>query len=232
MKKLISLFLVAVMCLSLVACNGGDKKALELSASAFNYIHQAYEKIEVIGNDILTVWKLGIYNESELRTWQSGFALICNNVSLSRDDMLDGLAYLEFTTGDSYSTYEKCKEAAREHYDLYFYSSATSSGLLARYNNTFSACIDLVVESYRQNGMLAEIEGLLSSAIEIIKELSYNHSDYEHYENVKKYFTAVNTYFNFCSNPSGTLEQVMENTNKYNNTADECYNSLYYFFEE
>lgn len=232
MKKVISLLLVAAICLSLVACSGGNKKALELSKSAFDNIQEAYEKLDIIGNDILTVWKLGIYNESELRTWKTGFAFLCDNVSLSRDDVLDGLAYLDYATGDSYSTYEKCKEAVREFYDITFYSSATSSGLLARYDNTFSACIDLVVESYRQNGLLSEIELLLSSASESIKELSKNHSDYEHYENVKKYFTATNTYFNFCSNPSGTLEQAMENINNYNNTADECYNSLYYFFEE
>ncbi len=74
---------------------------------------------------------------------------------------------------------------------------------------------------------------MLADAGESIKELSKNYPDYEHYENVKKkYFTAANTYYNFCTNPSGTLQQSMENVNSYNNTADECYNSLYYFFED
>ena len=232
MKRLISLLIVVAMCFSLSACNGGDKKALELSESAFKDIELAYEKLDVIGNDILTVWKLGIYNESELKEWGEGFSIFCSAVSLSRDDVLDGLAYFEMIANGNTLDYDYYKASVREHYDVYFYSPSTGNGLLNQYENTFSACISLVVESYRQNGELEEIEALLSSASMTIKELSQNHSDYEHYENIKKYFTAVNTYFNFCSNPSGTLEQAMENINGYNNTAAECHNSLYYFFEE
>ena len=232
MKKIMALLMVVAMCLSLVACSGGNKKAFELSKSAFDNIQEAYEKLDIIGNDILSVWNLGIYSDYELRQWGEGLDLFCNNVSLSRDDVLDGLAYLEWKAENELN-YEYYKESVREYDDLHFYSPHVEDcGLLWRYDNTFSACIDLVVESYRQNGMLAEIESLLSQASQDIKELSENHSDYEHYENVKKYFSAVNTYFNFCSNPSGTLEQAKENINNYNNTANECYNSLYYFFEE
>ena len=226
MKKIMALLMVVAMCLSLVACSGGNKKAAELSESAFNNIQQAYEKLDVIGNDILTAWKLGIYNKSDLRKWAGGFAYFISNISIPRDDLLDALASLEYKADGTSLDLDYYTKSVREHYDLYW------DRLIERNPDIFSACIALVVESYMLNGELDEIETLLSFASESIKELSQNHSNYEHYENVKKYFTATNTYFNFCSNPSGTLEQAMENINNYNNTADECYNSLYYFFEE
>ena len=226
MKKVISLLLVVAMCMTLVACGGGKKKALELSESAFNNVHQAYEKLDVIGNDILDAWKLGVYNERYLCEWSSGFGYFVSNISIPRDALLDGLASLEHKVSEYSLDLDYYTESVREYYDLYW------DRLIERSSDTFSACIVLVVESYIISGELKEVESLLSLASESIKELSQDHSDYEHYKNVKNYFTVVNTYFNFCSNPSGTLEQAMENVNGYNNTANECYNSLYYFFEE
>ena len=43
MKKFISLLLVIVMCLSLAACGGGEKKAFEASKAAYDNIDIAYE---------------------------------------------------------------------------------------------------------------------------------------------------------------------------------------------
>jgi len=226
MKRVIALLLATVMCLSLAACSGGNKKAFDLSESAFNNIQEAYEMLDVIGNDILTAWKLGVYNKEELLTWKEGFDYLTSNLSIGRDDLITALASLVYGMTDSW-----CVELAEEYYDSMFNGSVDGLVTVA-FPDVFSGCVTLVLEAYRLNGELAVAELLLHSAGESIKELSEKHSSYEHYEYVKKYFTAANTYYNFCSNPTGTLEQVMENINSYNQTAAECYNSLYYFFEK
>lgn len=230
MKKVLTLLLAISMILTLSACGGKkEEEAFELSKSAFYNINDAYERLDAIGNDIITAWNLGIYERNSLLGWTTGFPFFCDNLTVSKDSALDGLAAAySYAVEQEYELdLEYYKESVREYSDLYWDETLRAYGL----DNTFSACIFVVVESYRQNGELDEIGALLSSATETIKELSENHSDYEHYDAIKKYFATTNTYYNYCCNPSGTLEEAQSNMNKYNNDASEAYNSLYYFFE-
>ncbi len=108
MKKLIALLLAAALCLSMAACSAkkDNEEALKLSETAFQNAHKAFTMLDKIGKDVLSVWNMVLQNESTLRRYGDGFDLFCDNVSLSRDDVLDGLAYLDFAAGEGYSTYE------------------------------------------------------------------------------------------------------------------------------
>lgn len=243
MKKIIAILLAAIMCFSLVSC--GNKRAFELTQNAFFEISKSVDILKQISNDIISAWTIGIYDESTLKHYGDGFDWLCENVSLSKDDMLDGLAYYKSLDiqpeyveilcdpelGLYNDYYEYYKEAVRKFYDAYFYGSYEETGILNVYDKVFSGCVMLVVYSYEANGKLSEIEQSLTSAEAKIKDLSNKHSNYEHYENIKEYYSTARTMYNFCKLPTGTLEQAKSNINDYKNTADSCYNSMYYFFQ-
>lgn len=235
MKRLVSIILSLIMCISLCGCNNSEK-AFELSKSAFNDIEAACEKLDLISQDILAAWELGLYNEDELYEHNKGFAFFCTNIcttnGLSRDDILDALAVFEMEYDNNGLSLDYYLESVREYYGSYFGNEYSDDGLLNRSPNTFSACVALVEKAYVQKGTFSEVEALLASAKTAVMELSQNYPEYEHYETVKEYFAIANSYFALCSNPSGSYLDVEENVGDYTKQAEDCYNRLYYFFEQ
>lgn len=233
MKKLISLLLAITMCFSFSACTTKKEKAYNLSQEAFFEISEAFDIMEQISSDIISAWTVGIYESTHIKyAYGDGFETFCNSVSLSKEDIFDGLGYYAYLKDDfQYKNLDSYKSSARNNYNTYFCSYYSKCGIIYDYDEVFMGCIMLVVYSYEQNGKLGEIEQLLTSAEEKIKELSDKYSDYEHYDNIKEYYSTARTMYSFCKSPTGTLEQANNNTNNYKNTADACYNNLYYFFQ-
>ena len=65
-----------------------------------------------------------------------------------------------------------------------------------------------------------------------MKGLSDNYSDYEHYPALKGYFTTTMAFYDFCRNPEGSFEQVVETFNNYRNNARESFFDLNYVFND
>lgn len=57
-------------------------------------------------------------------------------------------------------------------------------------------------------------------------------SNYEHYSNLKGYYTTTNAFFEFCQNPTGSFAQVKDTINNYKNDARDYRNDLAYIFED
>lgn len=53
----------------------------------------------------------------------------------------------------------------------------------------------------------------LDAAKAQMKELSQEYSDYEHYPNLKGYYTTTSAFFDFCNNPFGSFEQLKDTIN-------------------
>lgn len=232
MRRILAIILALALCLSLCACNSTEKMAYELSKSAFSEIQEAYDIIKDIPLDILIAWGFADLYEDDIKDGEHGFDNLCSVVSLSRDEMLDGLAGIANTINDyGIDDIEYFKEEVREFYDLYFYSRVSEDGIVNKYGAS-AACIYVVSEAYQQNGDLPAAEALLNSAQDSILELSEKCPSYEHYSNLKEYFTAVNAYYNFCSNPGGSYNSASDKIDDYADTIEECYNKLYYFFDK
>lgn len=222
MRRFIALVLASVLALSLCACDSKEKKMEDKNRGTFYQIHEAFEKTDEIGKQIVSVWELSNNKWSSLDSYSNGFDFFAENVPFTRDELLNALAHCRYNTGGEGSL-DYHLNAVKNNCDLYF------SKLLDDYKSY--GLILLVIEVYKQNGQLGEIESLLSSAKGNIKSLSEDRADNEHYEMLKKYFTATNAYYNFCCAPSGTLQDAYIDIQQYNETAEECYNSMYYFFE-
>ena len=65
----------------------------------------------------------------------------------------------------------------------------------------------------------------------LMKELSEKYSDYEHYPNLKGYYTTTKSFFDFCQNPTGNFEQYKNTLNDYRNEARDYISDLDYIFE-
>ena len=91
MKKIVAFFMTGVLVLSLSACSGGNKKAFEASKNAYDNIDTAYEITENFGSDIYEAWRVAIYEDDEVL--DKGTAYLAQELSLSVDELKDGVAY-------------------------------------------------------------------------------------------------------------------------------------------
>lgn len=213
MKKIIALILSAVMLLSLTACGseetGVSVEAFENSKEAFTLVTNAYLATNGYSQDIYEAWRLGVnarkdYDEdSELEDF-------------IEEMHIDGI-------------YIKQAIAKLMGKDTYEYGDWSFLPFL--YNGSyFSAWVSVISEAYACSGDVEEISEKLNTAKNLMKELGDDYSDYEHYPVLKKYFTNTLAFFDFCRNPEGSFDQVVETFNTYRNNAREYFFDLNYVF--
>ena len=222
MKRIISAILVVCICVSLSAC-GGNKKAFNASKLAYDEIDKAYEITEQFGSDIYEAWRLGIYQKDEVL--DDGAEYLAKELSLSPDEIREGAAYaLAKTIGEDWAEMsEDDKNKLIENADAIF---------ILMKDELFTFCVLSVSGAYAANGKTEEVQTALAAAKTQMKELSEKYSDYEHYPNLKGYYTTTSSFFDFCQNPTGSFEQVKDTINKYKNEARDYISDLDYIFEE
>lgn len=223
MRKIISVILVFAMCFTLTACNS-DKKAFEASKLAYDNIDIAYEITEQYGTDLYEAWRLGI-NESE-EILDDGVAHLATELSLSEDELRVGTAYA-FASMVLGADWDELPEDTKEE------SIDCADGYLELMkDDLFTFCVMAVEGTYIVNGKVEEAQNALDAAKAQMKELSKEYSDYEHYPNLKGYYTTTSSFFDFCNNPSGSFEQLKDTMNKYRNEARDYISDLDYIFED
>ena len=223
MKKIIILILAVVMCVSITACNTGNKKAFEVSKVAYDNIDIAYEIVEQIGSDIYDAWLLGIYDKEELI--ENGAEYLASELSLSEDEIRAGIGC---TFAEAFgSSWVAMSEDSKQEF-------ADSADIFFEYfeDEMFTFCVLSVKNAYEINGKTEEAQIALDAAKTNMKELSDKYSDYEHYPNLKGYYTTTSSFFDFCQNPTGSFEQVKDTINDYKNEARDYISDLDYIFEE
>lgn len=222
MKKMFTLLLVAVMCVSLVACGGGSKKAFNASKAAYDNIDTAYEITEQFGSDIYEAWLMGIYDKDEVI--DDGAKHLATKLSLSVDEIRAGAAYVVANAlGENWDEMsEEDKKTCIDNADSFF-------GIME--DSLFSFCVNSVSAAYVVNGKVEEAQTALDAAKAQMKELSQKYSDYEHYPSLKGFYTTTSSFFDFCNNPTGSFEQVKDTINNYKNDARDYISDLDYIFE-
>lgn len=222
MKKTIAFLLAVVLLLSLCACEK-DKKAFEASKIAYDEINTAYEITEQFGSDVYEAWRLGIYEKDDVL--DDGVATLASELSLSESEIRDGVAYTFYDILDQNwdEVSDEDKQDTRKRADDLF--SIFEDDL-------FSFCVMVATNAYIANGKTEEAETALANAKSQMKELSEQYSDYEHYPNLKGFYTATSSFFEFCKDPTGSFEQVKSTINDYKNEARDYKSDLDYIFEE
>lgn len=209
------------MCLSLCAC-GSDKKAFEASKEAHDNIDIAYEITERFASDIYEAWRLGIYEEDEIL--EDGAKHLAAELSLSEYEIKVGVAYS--VAGILGTGWDTMTEDEKNNL-----INNTDSIFSVMEDDLFSFCVMAVTGAYTANGKVEEAQNALDSAKAQMKKLSEDYSDYEHYPNLKGYFTTTSSFFEFCQDPTGSFEQIKDTINKYKNEARDYISDLDYIFE-
>lgn len=213
MKKIFTIMLAAIMLLSFVACSGNGGKPVQLSptemafkaaSEAYGFIDNAYQLTEQFGSDVYEAWRIGIYDSDE-----ASISYLAKKLNLTESEIS---AAIESLLG--------------EGIDDFYFTYYEKNGSL------FSACVWLVSEAYNLNGKTKEIEDGLATAKELMKDMSAKYSDYEHYPNLKGYYTTTSAFFEFCKDPTGSFEQVKNTINDYRNNARNYRNELAYIFDD
>lgn len=227
MKKIMALILTVATCISMTACDGGNKKAFEVSKSAYDNINSAYEITEQFGTDIYNAWHSSIFQEDKILS--DGATYLATKLSLSEDELKEGVGYAlaEMTGVDWEEQSDESRATITENTGSVFRLVKEDLG-----DNFFTFCVSVVSNTYIANGKVEEVKTALDAAKAQMKELSEKHSDYEHYPNLKGYYTTTSSFFDYCQNPAGSFEQSKETINDYKNKARDYKSDLDYIFEE
>ena len=224
MKKAVSLLLALTMVFTLCGC-GSSKKAFNISNDAYNKITEAYEITEDFGSDIYEAWRLAINEKKSVKG--SGTKYLAEELSLTEDELNEGVAVaLAEIYGENWNELDdteknKYRDTAESRYIFTHFS-----------DDLFSFCVKCVVGAYKANGEIDKAQVTLDEAKSLMKEMSAKYSDYEHYPNLKGYYTTTKSFFDFCQNPTGSFEQLVETINSYKNEARDYKADLDYIFED
>ena len=226
MKRFIAFILFVVLILSLVACSSGTttkepivtektETAFEVAQEAYDKVATAYEITENYGSDIYEAWRMGIYDADEIL--DDGVGHLASELSLSESEIIAGIAL--FLTDDG----EEPDEITESFANLCFTYFE---------EDLFTFCVIVVSKAYKANGKTDEVQNALDSAKSLMKKMSDKYSDYEHYPNLKEYYTTTKSFFAFCEDPTGSFDQVINTINDYRNEARNYASDLDYIFEE
>lgn len=231
MKKALSIFLSLVICLGLCACGNSQKEAekaeeaekkhiFEISKQAYDNISVAYEITDRFASDLYNAWHMAVFEEDSLMF--RGTSKLAKNLSISEHQLKEAGAYAYAKENrmnwDTMSEEEKSK--LYDIADIWFGTNAAGY------------CLTLVTTAYKLNGKADEANEALAVAKELMKEISQDYSDYEHYPSLKGYYTATSSFLDFCQNPEGAFGQFTDTSNSYRNEIRDYINDLAFVFEE
>lgn len=247
MKRMIALLLAFAVSVSLVGCGKvmcsaeGCKNAVSkdaegvtsycdkhLAKMVYDSLKVAYSVSERMGNDIIAAWEVGIYQKKDFQSHDNDkVSKLATKLSLSKHDVLVGTAaaYKLMFKGVLWEDMtEEEKETAISTEDGV--SDGDMALTMMAFGNLFEFCVNSVIAGYTHNGSVERAESMLTMAKDYIKILGDVYPDYIHYADLLDYYTAVSSYFDFCQNPTGNLEQASNSNIEYQNDAKDYVNKL------
>ena len=202
-----------------------NKKAYDVSKMAYENITKAYKITEQYGDDIYDAWYIGIFNTEDL--YDQGGTYLASELNLTEEELAQGVSYALIQAFGM--NWDETDQATKEEYMEASGIHFLTVGLMADIK-TF--CVECVNGAYEVTGKNDEALLALEEAKTLMKQLSEEYADYEHYPNLKGYYTATSSFFNFCVNPTGSFDQLRTTINDYRNEARDYISDLDYIFEE
>ena len=228
-----NIFLCVVSLCNILPSSDNTEQAYKNAKEAYGDINEAYKKVNDFSHDIYIAWYKGINNESKLTPssysnsrydnyWLECLKYLCKNMKISYKDISQGVLYAYYGE-DNYKSKNKDSNIATAY-----------KNIITAYkdeDSLFSACVNIVTSTYKVMGYTDTIKTLLSDAKKTMKQMSKEYSDYIHYSDLKDYLTLTLSFFDFCSKPEGSFEQVVETFNAYRNDRRTYYFSLEYILK-
>ena len=232
MKRTISLLLVFLLCLSVCACGNNNNNAYEVSKKTYESIKSAHGILQQYNEDLYNAWKIGKYHKQDIL--DNGIEYIQSNLSLTRDELIIGIAYAVTTTVVEEDWDEVTEETKTEMLQMI---NETEHDIFEMFKNDLDLWnILIVMGAYVVNGEIKESETYLDMAKEQMKELSQNYSDYAHYSSLVDFYNQTKTFYDFCNtlrdNTTISVDEVIDTIDDYRDNNQIYINELDYIFEE
>ena len=202
-----------------------NRKAYDISKEAYENISKAYTIVEQYGDDLYDGWYVGIFNTDEL--YEKGSRYLASELSLSEEDVAQGVAY---ALVDAFGwNWDEIDQETKEEY-MTIDGSGTYFLAVSLLADIKTFCVECVNGAYEVTGKAEEALLALDEAKAIMKQISEEYEDYEHYPALKAYYTETSSFLDFCSNPTGSFDQLRETLNDYKNNARDLSSDLEYIF--
>lgn len=194
-----------------------------LAKDAYKNIDSAYDITLQFAEDFYKAWRIGIYEKSKV---QGNFAeYLSSELSLSKEDIIVGMAWQMGQAMAGKEWDELTEDQKNEYIEL-------ASGEFIWKGSVFGFLTWSVRNAYIANGETEKAQSCLNNAKAQMRVFSKQYSDYEHYPNLKGYYTTTNSFLEFISNPSGTFDMLVDTINNYMNKACDYSADLDYIFED
>lgn len=216
--------------------NAQKAYVFELSKEAYNNICKAYKIMDKLSTDLYEGWRIGATESSSYFNADNCAQYLTKTMSLTEEELREGIAYwyvshhakidgvqIEY---DWDSATEEDKAELRK-LDWAFFNHQKKAS-----ETSFVGPIIAVQQAYTVRGDIDEIRTFLDEATTQMKELSKEYSDYEHYPNLKGFYSTADSFFEFCMKPEGSFNQAKITIKDYRDTARDYQSDLDYIFGE
>lgn len=243
MKRAISLILVLVFCLSLCGC--GKSKAAKEAEAAIEAIGEVtidsgetIKTAEKLYNILTDAEKADVDNRLVLVDAQEKYAELQSKVTYENAkkayEALNEVAAMCVSGMDAvyggwyYGVYESNAKYGVTFYalslDVPGFSSSEiedaakvigmkESSLKGKWQN----CLEVVLAAIALRGDYTTIEEKMLAAENILQELTSTYDDYTYYPKLKSYYSAVSSYVEFFTNPTGSFNQLADTVKEFEN---------------
>ena len=251
MRRTVAILLVLLMVLPLCGFSKSDKEyVFGKSKEAYDSINEAYIGTEFISGRLYEAWHQCVNNNefrklTEIKDYKkdpdSAMKYLAEKVEIKYDYMLAGgkaalYAVLGVDPDNIPANVEKSVNSIIAGYEQ---SPDIGFALIGQINSSMKKNISLAdyvvsmtIYAIKEAGLIDEIQELLDDSKAVMKELSKDYSDYEHYPNLKGLYTTTSSFFDFCQHPTGSFEQCVSTMNDYKNKARDYKASLDFIFED
>ena len=199
----------------------------ELSKAAYQNINSAYDIVHEFGSDLYNAWYLVSYQSKSLINTNTAKVIASEVQYLNEEEIQKGLAFVLAKNKYKEDWYELSEEKKNSYIELA--ANYEGDDFFDQTNCLFITTWS-VIRAYEVNGQTEEAQEYLNNAQTYMRELSEKYSDYEHYPNLKGFFTMAGSYLDVCCDSELSFTQFKDVKNQYEKEARDYINDLDFIF--
>lgn len=179
--------------------------------SVYTQMTDIYDLVDRYASDLYETWYLVEYKEDKIS--KSGFDCLSENLTLSKEELIDGLVHLVIGEDDWNSENESKIDEYRNHTDWQEWVFSK----VAKENTLLQLCIFITEDAYIANGTTEKIETSLNDIKLVIEDLEKRRFDSKFMSLLNEYYDATLSFYNYCNELHGTFNEMAEAMSNYQN---------------
>ncbi len=202
MKKNLILCMVG-MCVLISGCGVGKADKTDVAKEAYANLNTASDATDIISDSVLSAWEWSIEEgESYINDYEIGCAELGGAIGFKQSDVIDAMTIV--LEGTPYDPDE----------------SILSGAALAQPEYCIACAIQCL------DSMNEELDNTMNTTKDAIKDISDSNPDASYLEDLKDYYSEVDSYKDFATNPTGNYINAQSTVSTYRSNISSYKNSL------